>query len=164
GSAHVATYSDGKFGPGTNCPHGGNGKWLQERISMLQFRYHYTAAQAMQALASVEGSDLVRNRGLKDGKPAAIDWYPLSIPYHPRELVVRGGKGYGFNLDGKGSSSPDALVDPDTHARDVQNNLFRVLGCHASFNVESSMGAAGFIYAALGEAPAWLVSVTGADL
>jgi hypothetical protein len=110
---------------------------------------------------------MVEDRGLKDGKPAPILWYPTSIPRHPEELVVPHGKIYGFNLDGKGASSPNAMVDPDTHARDVEDNLYRVLGCSALYNVnvpvrpvyEESVWIDG-----LAVMPAWLISVTGADL
>jgi hypothetical protein len=167
GMAHLATYSDGKFGPGTNCPHGGNGQWAQQQIQILTWRYHYSAAQAKQLLAGRKGEELVTNRGLKDGKPAPILWYPLSIPRHPEELVVPHGKAYGFDLDGKGASSPNAMVDPETHQRDVENNLFRVLGCYSLYNMNLPLRPTyeeSVDIDALAVMPAWLISVTGADL
>jgi hypothetical protein len=167
GMAHLATYSDGKFGPGTNCPGGGNGQWAQQQIKILEWRYHLSEAKARELLSGKKGEQMVAQRGLKDGKPAPILWYPTSIPRHPQELVVPHGKIYGFDLDGKGASSPNAMVDPETHARDVEDNLFRILGCAALYNVnvpvrpvyEESVWIDG-----LAVMPAWLISVTGADL
>ena len=167
GMQHLAAYSDGKFGPGTNCPKGGNGQWSQVQLRILQWRYHYSEAQAKQALADSDSRGLIDNRGLKDGKPAPILEYPTSIPKHPDEIVVAHGHAYGFNLDGKGASRPDAMVDPETNARDVENNLFRILGCHALYNtnlpVRPIYEESVFIDA-LAVMPAWLMSVTGTDL
>lgn len=168
GMTHLATYSDGKSGPGANCPRGGNGQWATQQIKILEWRYHLSEAKAKQLLLSGrKGDEMVTNRGLKDGKPAPILWYPTSIPEHPEELVVPHGKIYGFDLDGKGASSPNAMVDPETHAQDVENNLFRILGCAALYNVnvpvrpvyEESVWIDG-----LAVMPAWLISVSGADL
>jgi hypothetical protein len=168
GMQHLATYSDGKFGPGTNCPHGGNGQWVQEQIRILEWRYHYSAAQAKQVLANFrKGGDLIEKRGLKDGKPAPILWYPLSIPEHPDEIVGPHGHAYGFDLDGKGSSRPDAMVDPETHARDVEDNLFRALGCYSLYDVNLPLRPTyeeSVFIDGLAVMPAWLMSVTGADL
>src|SRR6185437_4436950 len=134
GMQHLASYSDGKFGPGTNCPNGGNGQWVQEQIRILQWRYHFSEAKAKQVLVDMDKEGLIDNRGLKDGKPAPILQYPTSIPKHPEEIVVPHGHAYGFDLDGKGASRPDAMVDPETGARDVENNLFRILGCYGLYN------------------------------
>src|SRR5262249_50745931 len=51
GEFHLAMYSDGKFGPGTNCPQGGNGAtWQEEAVKILEWRYHYSAARAKELL------------------------------------------------------------------------------------------------------------------
>jgi hypothetical protein len=167
GMQHLATYSDGKFGPGTNCPKGGNGQWSQQQVRILQWRYHYSEAQARQVLSNMDSRDLIANRGLKDGKPAPILEYPTSIPKHPDESVVAHGHAYGFNLDGKGASRADSMQDPETNARDVENNLFRVLGCYSLYNVSLPLRPTyeeSVFIDALAVMPAWLISVTGTDL
>lgn len=167
GMQHLATYSDNKSGPGTNCPNGGNGQWVQEQIRILQWRYNYSEAKAKQVLAGKEGRELLDYRGLKDGKPAPILEYPTSIPKHDDEIVVAHGRAYGFNLDGKGASRTDAMVDPEKNTRDVENNLFRALGCYALYNVNLPLRPTyeeSVFIDALAVMPAWLISITGQDL
>lgn len=36
---------------------------------------------------------------------------------------------YGFNLDGRGSASPNSYEDPETHEHGINNQLFRTMGC-----------------------------------
>jgi hypothetical protein len=171
GMQHLATYSDAKFGPGTNCPKGGNGAWSREQIRILKTRYNYSEAQAKAYLAKEAerktSDDLIGMRGIKDGKPAPILHYPLSIPKTEVELVVPHGKAYGFNLDGTGASKPDAMTDPETGATDVQNRLFRILGCYGLYDTNLPIRPVyeeSVFIDALAVMPAWLISLTGDDL
>src|SRR5262249_11244082 len=110
--------------------------------------------------ANHEGQQLIDKRGVKDGKPASIYWYPTSTPKRPIELVVPGGRAHGFDLDGKSASRPDAMVDPETGQK-VQNNVFRLEGCYALHNTNRSPEA---LDGRRAQVPAFLISVTGADL
>lgn len=168
GMQHLATYADGKTGPGANCPTGGNPQWIQEELRILQFRYHYTEAKAKQILLKTDdyNRDLVSDRGLKEGKPAAILEYPTSIPKKPDEIIVDHGKAYGFDLDGKAATRKDSLIDPDTH-QPVENNLYKALGCYALYKInlpDRPLYEESVYIDALAVMPAWLISVTGADL
>jgi hypothetical protein len=168
GMQHLATYTDGKKGPGANCPTGGNPQWIGEQVRILQFRYHYTEAQARKILADFDYGkpDPVASRGLKDGKPAPILEYPTSIPKKPDEIIVDHGKAYGFDLDGKAATRKDALIDPETH-QPVENNLYKALGCYALYKInlpDRPVYEESVYIDALAEMPAWLMSVTGADL
>ena len=166
----IATYSDGKFGPGTNCPNGGNHEWVDEQLRILEWRYNYSPEKAKQVLLDTGvgqlAPSLINERGVKDGKPASIYWYPLSIPKHPDEIVVPHGRGYGFDLDGKAASRPDALWDPETHQY-VENNLFRMLGCYALYNMNlperPPLEETNYVVG-LSVVPPLLISITGTDL
>jgi len=170
----LATHSDGNFGPESNCPKGGNGEWVDEQISILKWRYGYSAEEAKKVLLDQDnyqggnGSkrNLINERAVHDGKPTSIYWYPTSIPLHPDEIVVPHGRGYGFDLDGKAATRPDSLMDPETHEY-IENNLFRVLGCYGLYNInlparptdEESNYITG-----LAVVPPLLIGITGDDL
>ena len=166
GMQHLATHSDRKFGPGTNCPKGGNGQWSQAQIRILQFRYKYTAAKAKEVLSGEDGGrKLVNLRGLERWQARAHPGISDVDPQDARRARCRPqGRAYGFNLDGKGASRRDAMVDPETGAKDVENNLFRILGCYGLYDTnlpirpiyEESIFIDG-----LAVMPAWLLSISG---
>jgi hypothetical protein len=54
--------------------------------------------------------------------------HPTTVP-DAHLMPASGQFGYGFNLDGRGATSPNSYEDPETHQKGVNNQLFRVLGC-----------------------------------
>jgi hypothetical protein len=75
---------------------------------------------------------VIVNRGRVDGKPVNGYTNPASV-IDPKLHMVDGHYAYGFNLDGKGASSPNSFEDPVTHELGVNNQLFRVFGCNKNF-------------------------------
>lgn len=163
---HTATY------PGKDdCPKGGNGgnTEIQERILM---RHGYNKEQAERIIAN-EGKDdsghrfNFEMRGQLDGHAVGIGDFPTSEPDPQIETVAGAGPGhfaYGFNL--VGHPTPYSFEDPETHEL-IQNQMWRVLGCFAVYQVKSPVIPYNEAIAwdtAEDDMPAWLLSITGADL
>jgi hypothetical protein len=93
--------------------------------------------------------------------------HPTTVP-DAHLMPAVGRFGYGFNLDGKGAASPNSYEDPETHAKGVNNRLFRAIGCiqaykgypppqpplEAEYRWDYSRALMG----------AWLISISGEDL
>jgi hypothetical protein len=172
GMFHTATYSDEKFGPGTNCPRGGNGTYGDIKRRILKNQYGLSGARLEKILAGDEmlGDrsvfDLIESRGRAGGKPASIYFYPDSIA-PTQDYTVEGRHAYGFDLDGKGADQPHSFEDPETKEKGVDNALFRAIGCYTQYNInlpvrpsyEESIWLTG-----LPVIPAWIFTITGADL
>ena len=110
--------------------------------------------------------DIFINRGRIDGKPVNIYDYPWAEP-DPHLHTVEGKYAFGFNLDGKGAASPGSYEDPETHEKGVNNQYYRALGCnknHRAFPPDRPAHWAYVWEGARDSTPAWLISVTGADL
>jgi hypothetical protein len=163
---HTATY------PGKDdCPQGGNGgnTEIQERILM---RHGYTKEQAQRIIAN-EGKDdkghrfNFEMRGQLDGHAVGIGDFPTSVPDPHIETVAGAGPGhlaYGFNLAGQPTS--ESFEDPETHQL-IQNQMWRVLGCFAVYQVKSPVIPYNEAIAwdtAEDDMPAWLLSISGDDL
>ena len=110
--------------------------------------------------------ELVGMRGRVDGKPVN----PYTNPASVVDLKLPGLDGhyaYGFNLDGKGADDPDAFEDPQTHERGVKHQLYRALGCSRAFrgSLEGRPTYWAWAWGQLKESqPAWLITLSGADL
>src|SRR5579862_5926797 len=168
GMLHTATYSDGHYRPGDNCPHGSNGRSLDVYRRILKNEYHYSDADADAVLAGKKDKkgDLVTNRGRIDGKPASVYIYPMSAP-KTNDYLVEGHHAFGFNLDGKGLTKASAFEDPETHEKGVENQLFRAIGCYAQYDINLPVRPyyeEGVFVTNLPWVPAWLFSVTGDSL
>ena len=166
---HMATYGDK-----SNCPGGGNGgpAEIKERIFMRQ---GYTREQAKKIVAL--GGGRVNNikdengkrvefteRGRYKGEPADIADFPASVP-DPHIETVSGKFAYGFNLNGK--VEPDSFEDPETHEKGIDNNMWRVLGCFEMYDIRLPIRPYSEEFSwdtAIDSMPAWLLSVSGADL
>ena len=157
---HTAGYADKD-----SCPQGinpdNNQIWARSLIEL-----GFTASEAERVIVA-DGRDwrrLMTMRGKKDGKPANVYLYPLSVP-DPQLKPVEGRYAYGFNLDGK--SGPQSFEDPESHQAGVDNQVFRAVGCSKMFHVNLpdrpyyemtrwDIGADSM--------PAWVITVSGDDL
>ncbi|HTT05626.1 MAG TPA: hypothetical protein VMF64_10080, partial [Steroidobacteraceae bacterium] len=108
------------------------------------------------------------NRGRIDGRPVNAYSNPQAVA-DPRLHLVDGRYAYGFNLDGKGANSPNSFEDPVTHEVGVDNQLFRVFGCHKNFRGPPAEAAPPTYYSAEWSQarptfPAWVITISGDDL
>src|SRR6185312_1289214 len=108
------------------------------------------------------------NRGRIDGKPVNAYANPAAVA-DPKLHLVDGHYAYGFNLDGKGAASPNSFEDPVTHELGVDNQLFRVYGCHKNFRGPPANATPSTYYSAEWSQarptfPAWVVTISGEDL
>jgi hypothetical protein len=108
------------------------------------------------------------NRGRIDGKPVNAFTNPASV-IDPKLHLVDGRYAYGFNLDGKGAKSPNSFEDPVTHELGVDNQLFRVFGCHKNFRGPPADATPSTYYSAEWSQarptfPAWVITISGDDL
>ena len=150
---------------------------VHPEVEQLYFRY----AQRMGVSAAtieewrkklMEGEEtpdlqeLVGMRGRVDGKPVN----PFTNPASVIDLQLPGLDGkyaYGFNLDGKGADDPDAFEDPQTHERGVKHQLYRAFGCARAFrgSLEGRPTYWAWAWGQLKDSqPAWLITLSGADL
>ncbi len=111
---------------------------------------------------------LLINRGRIDGKPVNAFTNPASV-IDPKLHMVDGRYAYGFNLDGKGANSPHSFEDPVTHELGVDNQLFRVFGCHKNFRGPPANATPPTYYSAEWSQarptfPAWVITISGEDL
>ncbi len=173
---HLATYGEAKHGDGSVCPQGGNGGTPEIKVRTLVTK-GYTKEEARKLVASSggRGGNLTDEKGRKlvieyeyrgrfDGKPAKIADFPASVP-DPNIELATGKYAFGFNLNGK--MEPDAYEDPTTHEKGVDNNLWRVLGCFDAYNIRLPVRVYSEEYSwdsAIDSMPAWLLSISGADL
>lgn len=157
---HTAGYADKD-----SCPHGinpdNNQIWARSLIEL-----GFTPSEAERVIVA-DGRDwrrLMTMRGKKDGKPANVYLYPLSVP-DPQLKPVEGRYAFGFNLDGK--SGPQSFEDPESHQAGVDNQVFRAVGCSKMFHVNLpdrpyyemtrwDIGADSM--------PAWVITISGDDL
>lgn len=175
---HLATYGEAKVGDGSVCPKGGNGGTTHIKARELIAKGHSKEeADRLVALASSGGqrAALVDSNGEKvtieyafrgrfQDKPAKIMNFPESVP-DPHIELASGKFAYGFNLNGK--VEPNSYEDPETGARGVDNNLWRVLGCFDAYNIRLPVRVYSEEYSwdsAIDSMPAWLMSITGEDL
>jgi hypothetical protein len=108
------------------------------------------------------------NRGRIDGKPVNAFTNPASV-VDPKLHLIDAHYAYGFNLDGKGADSPNSFEDPVTHEMGVDNQLFRVYGCHKNFRGPPADATPSTYYSAEWSQarptfPAWVVTISGDDL
>lgn len=168
---HTATYPQKD-----NCPQGGNGERPDVQRKIL-LRRGYTPEQASEIIAyygeTVDGMNAppqyhgpkfdFDKRGTLFGKPVDVGNFPTAEP-DPQIETAQGRYMYGFDLTGKPTSY--AFEDPQTHER-VEDQMWRVLGCFASFRVPLSVipYAESLTWETAEDAmPAWLLSISGPDL
>ena len=164
----ISAFQTATYANEGNCPLGGNGTAADIKARVLMDQ-GYTKVQAEQIIANGDKDETgkridVLRRGRFNGEPVDISNFPYAAP-DPLVELNQGRMAYGFNLDGK--VGPSSFEDPDTHEKGIDNQLIRALGCFAVYDIrrpvkpyleditwDTQMDAM----------PAWLFSVTGADL
>jgi hypothetical protein len=109
---------------------------------------------------------IMNDRGRIDGRPVNAYAHPAAVA-DPGLKSVTGNIGFGFDLDGQGAEDPDGFIDPDTGEKGIDNQAFRALGCSRPYRgTKDNPGAYwAFLNIAMKDSsPAWLISVSGADL
>lgn len=160
---HTATYADKG-----NCPKGGNGGVVEIKRKILH-GLGYSDEQATKILAN-NGMDEkgekveLRKRGRLNGELVDIHSFPNSAP-DPQIETPQGRFAYGFNLDG--AMQAGSFEDPETHERGIDNQMWRVLGCYAVYDVRRPVVPYNEYIAwdtAMDSMPAWLLWIHGEDL
>lgn len=119
----------------TSCPrnkNGGGAEWMIRDLMSIG----YTKAQATKLAEGGEVSGPLRDklsmRAVVNGKNVSIYNYPEAVP-DPDIETVSGKYAYGFDLGGKDEAAK--FIDPET-GEQVDNQLWRAIGCTASFRAE----------------------------
>jgi hypothetical protein len=168
----VGWFSQATYSQESDCPGGENPditkQWLKDLADL-----GYTPQQ-IQELAGKEAEGqsggelrtLMVNRARVNGQPANALAYPEYVK-DPQLKASVSKYAYGFNLDGKGASTPKGLEDPQTHEKGVNDELARALGCMRPFR-GSLLGRPTYYAWAWGQLkdsqPAWLVTISGESL
>lgn len=157
---HTAGYADKD-----SCPRGINPDNTQIYAKALG-RLGFSMSEAEKIITGDdrEWKKLIQMRGKRDGKPANVYLYPLSVP-DPGLKPVEGKMAYGFNLDGK--VGPQSFQDPESREAGVDNQVFRAIGCSKMYHVnlpdrpyyEMTRWDIG-----MDSMPAWVITITGEDL
>ncbi len=154
-----------------NCPDGVNPTSHEIFLNALTKtgKSREEAERLIEQSVNGEGSrgfKALTERGTFQGKAFNAYTNPLLVP-DPGFKTAVGRYAFGFNLDGKGETSPGAFEDPETHEKGIDNQLFRIYGCLTNYQalpparpnyplqtwetVRDSM-------------PAWLMTLSGSDL
>lgn len=161
-----------------DCPNGINPKIeVQYQKDLELLGYSKQEAADMIKRDGDRGED--SNRGWETDKlghilidRARIGGKPVNAFMHPYatidpNLITKVGKyAHGFNLDGK-NEAPGNFQNPDTGETGIDHQLARVFGCFENMRGTLKAGSAFWLYkwSSIKEtAPAWYVTVTGADL
>jgi hypothetical protein len=148
-----------------NCPDGLNP--LSDEIFKHELRrLGYPAGEVEHLMREFPNGDYIpitTNRGRVNGKPVNVYANPWTQP-DPHLKTVKGTVGFGFNLDGK--DKPGDFVDPETHEKGVDNQLWRAVGCIQNFAAmppDKPIYAYGQWDLTRDSAPAWLIEISGID-
>ncbi|MEE2636863.1 MAG: hypothetical protein VYE68_06480 [Acidobacteriota bacterium] len=168
---HTATYANSD-----TCAQGGNGGPLEFRTRRL-VGLGYSEEKALQIIDN-GGRDDDGNRvevSTLFGSTSAPgqQWYgqpvsPGNIPTlmaDPQVETAQGRFAYGFDLDGR--VGPDSFEHPVTGESGVDNQMWRVLGCFDVYHIRRPVVPynESIVWdTAIDSMPAWLISVSGADL
>jgi hypothetical protein len=155
-----------------DCP-GGVEPAIGEMYTRALIQMGKTREEADALMADFQGGeysapvhDILVNRGRIDGKPVNIYDNPTAVP-DPQVHTVVGRFAPGFNLDGKGSRSPNGFEDPETHEIGVNNEYFRAMGCfssHRAMPPARPLQWSGSWDSQRFTMRAWVISISGEDL
>jgi hypothetical protein len=160
---YTASYTDKD-----QCPSGGNGGPSEMKARILEAR-GYTKEQALKIIGADDVDEKgekidYRSRGLMNGEAVNVGNFPMSYP-DPKIETAQGRFAFGFNLDGKVDAN--SFEDPETKEKGVDNQMWRVLGCFTNYMVRPPVipyNESIVWDTAMDSMPAWLVSISGADL
>jgi hypothetical protein len=115
-----------------------------------------------------EADEIIVNRARINGKPVNAYANPAAAP-DPHLYTVKGKHGFGFDLDGKGPDQESAFEDPYTHEKGLDNQWVRAMGCHKSMRgfppADRPLQGGAYQWDSIRNSmPAWLVTISGADL
>jgi hypothetical protein len=155
-----------------DCPGGINPEDERGQTAVILKTMGHSDAEVRQLMATWdkgrEGKDKVEEiltrRAIIEGEPVNPMTHPEAVP-DPGLKFVQSKYAFGFNLDGK--AGPNDFVDPQTRETGVDHQLFRALGCNMNFRGSwTSPSAYGeWVWVQLRDSqPAWLITLTGADL
>lgn len=175
-AAETRTYVVGYFGQATynqdnDCPNGINPDVTVQYLKNLRLLGYSEAEVDKLARQNEDGegngiNEIMRMRGRLNGEPVNPYAYPESV-VDPQLHASIGKVSYGFNLDGKGAEAANAFEDPETHETGVDNQMSRAFGCARAFRGTTTANSAywSWAWAQLKDSqPAWLMTITGADL
>lgn len=119
----------------SSCPqnkNGGGAEWMIR--DLIGIGYSKAQAAKLAEGGEVQGPlrDKLAKRAVVNGKNVSIYNYPDAVP-DPDIETVSGKFAYGFDLGGKNESAK--FIDPETGGK-VDNQLWRAIGCTASFRAE----------------------------
>ena len=115
-----------------------------------------------------EAADIVVNRARIGDRYVNAYANPEASP-DTNMFTVTGGKGFGFDLDAKGPDQPSAFQDPYTGEKGLDNQWVRAMGCHKSMRgfppADRPLQGGAYQWDSIRNSmPAWLVTISGADL
>ncbi|WP_116813289.1 hypothetical protein [Steroidobacter cummioxidans] len=118
-----------------SCPqnkNGGGAEWMIR--DLISIGYSRAQAAKLAEGGEVAGPlrDKLAKRAVVNGKNVSIYNYPDAVP-DPDIETVSGKYAYGFDLGGTNEAAK--FIDPDTGGK-VDNQLWRAIGCTASFRAE----------------------------
>src|SRR5262249_3951879 len=111
-----------------DCPHGMNAKDAATNVLNILRGSGFDPAEIEKAMDDfpINTYTVLATRARINGKPADPYLNPTAMPdLHLK--TVEGAYALGFNLDGNDATG--GFIDPDTHEKGVDNQLFRVYGC-----------------------------------
>lgn len=159
----VSWFSTSTYSEEGDCPDGLNPS-VEQNFRRILREQGYGQAE-VERLVKSQGSYIkyMPDRGRIGGKPVNVYLNPTAVP-DPGARMMRGSKGFGFNLDGKNSSLD--FTDPETGATGIDNRLFRALGCFTPERAMPPDRPSRFAQRwdlVRDSMPAWLIEVSGVD-
>lgn len=166
----VSTFTNAAYSTSGDCQ-GGIDPDETEQYKLDLLALGMSPAKVQELMKKYPGGPVINavvNRGRIDGKPVSAYANPAAV-IDPKLHWVTGRYAYGFNLDGKGADSPNSFEDPDTHELGVNNQLFRLFGCHNDFRGPPGNATPGYWYTFIfnevrDNFPAWVITISGEDL
>ncbi len=146
-----------------DCPDGLNDN--AEKLFRRILRDRNTPPAEVEKLMAAfpDSANDIEKRAVLNGKPVSAYLHPTASK-DPMLKIMKGHKGFGFNLDGR--DGPDDFVDLETGERGVDNQFFRAIGC--SIQLRSAAGQIGSFQVDQWDElrdnqPAWLIEISGID-
>lgn len=155
-----------------DCPGGVNPDDERGQTAVVLETMGYSKAEVKKLMADWDKggageqkvAEILSRRAVIDGEPVNPMTHPEAVP-DPRLKFVEAKHAYGFNLDGRNDA--DDFIDPHTQEAGVDHQLFRAIGCNQNFRGSwvSPSAYGEWVWVQLKDSqPAWLITLTGANL